>query len=444
MKKRLVGIIAMISLTLFIAACGGGGGGTDTAVSGSTGELSVGLMDATSNDYQAVYITVSKVSVSQRPVSDTEDADADDAWITVAEPNVTVNLLELVNGVIEPLFLGELAAGDYTQMRLLMGYEPDEGKNILGEEHPHANYIIYGDEIDPEYFPLTIPSGFQTGIKIVNGFNIKEGEEKQLVLDFDVMDSIVRAGNSGQWFLKPTIKAMEPEGSAELTGTVFDSTGTEEDPIVIEGAIISAQNGMGGINSDTVSASTISDETGGYSLLLKPGDYTIVAIKEGYYSASAGVKVAENDAAPQDFYLEPAEKSGTIYGKVEIHNGLDDQSATVKIFNQEDEQVASISVANGGTYWFDLPPGLYSMLAVFTVGDEEMTMEALDGFEISDGGVIEFDILFENPETEEGDGVGNTNKVTICHKGRTITISESALPAHLAHGDTIGACDAVQ
>lgn len=31
-------------------------------------------------------------------------------------------------------------------------------------------------------------------------------------------------------------------------------------------------------------------------------------------------------------------------------------------------------------------------------------------------------------------------RVTICHKGRTITISEAALPAHLRHGDTVGAC----
>jgi hypothetical protein len=31
-------------------------------------------------------------------------------------------------------------------------------------------------------------------------------------------------------------------------------------------------------------------------------------------------------------------------------------------------------------------------------------------------------------------------KVTICHKGHTITISQAALPAHLRHGDHVGAC----
>jgi hypothetical protein len=31
-------------------------------------------------------------------------------------------------------------------------------------------------------------------------------------------------------------------------------------------------------------------------------------------------------------------------------------------------------------------------------------------------------------------------KVTICHKGKTITVSQKAWPAHQRHGDTLGAC----
>ena len=35
-------------------------------------------------------------------------------------------------------------------------------------------------------------------------------------------------------------------------------------------------------------------------------------------------------------------------------------------------------------------------------------------------------------------------KVTICHKGKTITVSKKALPAHLRHGDTVGTCAAAK
>ena len=31
-------------------------------------------------------------------------------------------------------------------------------------------------------------------------------------------------------------------------------------------------------------------------------------------------------------------------------------------------------------------------------------------------------------------------RVSLCHNGHTITVSENAVPAHLRHGDTLGAC----
>jgi len=37
---------------------------------------------------------------------------------------------------------------------------------------------------------------------------------------------------------------------------------------------------------------------------------------------------------------------------------------------------------------------------------------------------------------------GQYGKTTICHKGVTITVADAALPAHMAHGDTIGPCAA--
>lgn len=33
-----------------------------------------------------------------------------------------------------------------------------------------------------------------------------------------------------------------------------------------------------------------------------------------------------------------------------------------------------------------------------------------------------------------------TGKVAICHKGKTIYVNESAVKAHLGHGDYIGTC----
>jgi hypothetical protein len=46
----------------------------------------------------------------------------------------------------------------------------------------------------------------------------------------------------------------------------------------------------------------------------------------------------------------------------------------------------------------------------------------------------------DSTPTNTASTAGSSAKVTVCHKGVTLTISRNALDAHLAHGDTIGAC----
>lgn len=53
----------------------------------------------------------------------------------------------------------------------------------------------------------------------------------------------------------------------------------------------------------------------------------------------------------------------------------------------------------------------------------------------------------DDEDDDDGEDTGNGKKVTICHipggdfsKAKTLSIGKSALPAHLAHGDIIGAC----
>jgi len=39
-----------------------------------------------------------------------------------------------------------------------------------------------------------------------------------------------------------------------------------------------------------------------------------------------------------------------------------------------------------------------------------------------------------------GSPVGPPKKFVVCHKGKSISVAEAAVPAHLAHGDTLGEC----
>ena len=372
----IVGILGLIS-------CGGGGGGGTSGVGAvETGTVSVALVDSASEDYAAVYVTIRDI---QFHLGGNENSSK--SWKSIQESieyPVTVNLLELVNGVRLDLGLVELPAGHHTQMRLILDEEPEQGTiNVLSQVHPYANYVIIdndpGDAIDPEIHELKIPSGDKTGIKIVGGYNIAANQTTELILDFDACRSIVQAGNSGQWHLKPTIKLGETKEYSIIKGKVTDASGG------IEGALVTAQqfNASAPDEKDEVivTASTLTDINGDYSLFVKPGMHNIVAFMDGY---SGGVDRVETEAGGvlklDDFNLIGPATSRTVSGRVIIPaDGSELQYATLS-FRQEVDvvtcaacvaremiEIKTVNVANGnGTdtdFNVSLPAGIYQLVS---------------------------------------------------------------------------------
>ena len=365
--------IIIAGLVAIIASCGGGpgGGGGD---GGGTGNLLLGLIDSATDDYKAVYVTIKEVSVHTRASGENgeegneKEGDKTNSWKVIAEPNQTYNLLELVNGVIEQLGVGELDAGHYTQMRLLLGEDSDGKENILKDIHPFPNYVITKNNT---YQELKVPSGYQTGIKLVHGFDVESGVTVELILDFDAAKSIVKAGNSGQILLKPTIKVIDTIESQEVFGQVlYDDSGVSE-------VYVSAQQFDPTAADDKdrviVRAGTLTDEEGFYSLWLMPGTYNLVAYRDyrdngpNYLPACHLIEV-KDDSGPveQDINLEISDTSGTISGGVVITSGVTDQSVEISFrqsgycANSADEiEIATVSVVSGVTYSQTLPEGTY-------------------------------------------------------------------------------------
>ena len=222
--------------TIVLLACSGGGG--SSSGSDGTGTLSVSLTDSTTDQYRGVYITIIDLQIcSNRGESNDNDCN----WMSLDPPDdmqfpLTYNLLKLVNGVTEAIGSGEFSAGEYHQVRLIIGRQPELENNLLGEPHPKANYVILNDG-NNTIKPLFVPSGPQTGIKLVHPFTVDAGQIKELILDFDACRSVVKAGNSGMYILKPTIKVIEPEDKVDIDGMVTDNS----DPATpISGALVGA------------------------------------------------------------------------------------------------------------------------------------------------------------------------------------------------------------
>ena len=205
-SKKIILILAILSTAGFMG-CSDGGSNTGVQTFPGTGTVSVNLTDQTTYEYAAVYITVDDVQIHLGG-----DENNPNNWqsTNMAVRPITINLLKLVNGVRKNLGLSVLQTGQYTQMRLIIGRYPDDSLNILSQKHPYANYVVVNSS-PTELHELKVPSGPQTGEKIVGGFEIVENKTTELILDFDVQKSVVKAGNSEQWLLKPTVKIFDFE-----------------------------------------------------------------------------------------------------------------------------------------------------------------------------------------------------------------------------------------
>ena len=367
------GLTFLIFSAFILFACGGGGGGTSSPVSsGGIGTLSMSLTDATSNDYDAIYITIEDVQVHAKKKSN-----GNNSWFSVSTPNLpkTFNLYDLTNGVREEIGIADLAAGSYTQMRLMIGTTPDNGINILSEAHPYANYVI---DSDGNYQELKIPSGVQSGYKIVHGFSISANQTTELILDFLADKSVVVGGN-GNWHLKPTIKVDRVEELSIIRGWV-----TSNGANGIEGALVSVQE-YNRLTSDPkdeviIQTSTITDEDGYFAIfvspLLRSDEYNLVVYADGKKPEYR--KITNLDAEETiTFFDGDAIQLGdasikNVIGEVTITGGDTEQYASLSFRQKIDGgsemiEVTSVNVLNMDRYDINLPLGSYSIVA-WTLG----------------------------------------------------------------------------
>jgi len=360
-RPKLLSLIGVLFLISILSACDTGGSSSSPTGTG-TGTLSTSLIDSTTTDYKAVYVTILEVQVHR-------NSNGGKKWQVVASPEKTYNLLDLVNGVREHLGLADLPEGHYTQMRLVLGPDPlpPAGINILSEPHPYPHYFI--DHSD-NYHELKVPSGYQTGMKIVSGFDINANQTTELTLDFDALESIVKAGSSGQCLLKPVIRVLNDLQEYSIITGMVETQGVST--TALEGVLVSAQVHNPGASDPKdeviVRARTVTDESGQYKLFVRPDNYLIVAYMDGYSPSCAMIDAESDNTYTQDFTLDTVTE-GYVFGDVAITGGDPEQHVTIS-FRQSTPcdasiqiEVKSVNVVTGEDYNESLPLGTYTVIA---------------------------------------------------------------------------------
>jgi Domain of unknown function (DUF4382) len=154
-------------------------------------DLQIRLTDAPAV-YDSVLIDIVGVEVH---------SDRTNGWINLAVPFPgQYNLLQYANGLDTLIATANLPTGKVSQIRLILGTNNSVTKNGVT-------------------YPLTIPSGSQSGLKLQIHKEIIGGITNVILLDFDAGRSIVEQGN-GVFHLKPVIRANAIGIDGSIAGSI--------------------------------------------------------------------------------------------------------------------------------------------------------------------------------------------------------------------------------
>lgn len=182
-----------------LSACGGGG--SDSASTDSaTGTFSLAVTDAPIDSAAKVVVEFTGVAI--------KPTEGDAIEIAFSEPK-SINLLDLQGTASASLLEGEtVTAGEYEWVRLDVNAEFDGVTD---------SYIEMNDGTQLE---LRIPSGSQSGLKLVSGFTVPAGGSADFTIDFDLRKSVTLPGGQAGPLLKPALRMVDNTAVGSVSGTV--------------------------------------------------------------------------------------------------------------------------------------------------------------------------------------------------------------------------------
>ena len=247
-----------------------------------TGHLIIKVTDA---PFPIEYVEEALVRIIKVEVREKNSEDGY-PFLTLMEDTVTIDLIDLRNGVTAVLLETDVPVGEYDLVRLYVD---------------HAGITIK----DWDTYFMKVPSGAQTGIKIFMSpsIRVEGGLTSELLLDFDISKSFVLKGNMFTpagikgFNFKPVIRAVNNTTAGRVEGVVSDTAN-----VLLEDASV-------WIEKDTVISTTYTDSIGQYALIGIPaGSYSVFATKEGYDTvAFSDIEIYAGNKTLQDFELTPIE-----------------------------------------------------------------------------------------------------------------------------------------
>ena len=277
MKKSKAKLtIAAATVVLFgLGACGG---------SSDSGNMSLSVGDAPVDGAEKVVVEFTGVEL----IPDNGSA----VTITFATPK-TIDLLNDSGTASAQLFSQPIPAGSYGQIRLM----------VMADGNPSNSYIILSDGT---MHGLQVPSGAETGLKLVSGFTVPSSGVVDYTVDFDLRRAITcPPGQTPACILKPTERLVDNTTVGNIQGQVSNTlvpTGCTPGVYLYSGTVTAPEDmnsaaSAGDPNQPLASKVPIASSQPPYYYqftFLAPGNYTLAftceAAQDNPDQADAAVK----------------------------------------------------------------------------------------------------------------------------------------------------------
>ncbi|MCL6293902.1 DUF4382 domain-containing protein [Jejuia spongiicola] len=244
--KSFFGIGVMLMLLMFNC-------NSDNGSKNDTAKVQLKLVDEP-GDYLEVNIEIIDIQY--------KSSDDEENWVSFNPEGgypINVDITELIAGNSLLLTDEVVPVGILKQVRLVLS--DNNTLKIEGED---------------DLIPLETPSAQKSGLKLNLNEELESGFVYSFILDWNVQKSIVKAGNSGKYILKPVIKVNVEVNSGSISGKVVEIIEEVETPVGNQVVEVYTTD-------DVLVKDTLTDENGDFVIQgLEAGNYILKISREGY------------------------------------------------------------------------------------------------------------------------------------------------------------------
>ena len=249
---------------LVLTACGGG----EEVPVEQTGIINIAITDATIDEVTEVNVQFAGVTLKPQSGDEIE---------VLFDPPKDFDLLTLSGGMTAELLPDtRVPVGSYNWIRLAVNAEFD---NVFD------SYAM----VPQGQVELRVPSGSQSGLKLVSGFTVTQNQSTNIVIDWDLRKALSDAVGQPGLQLRPALRVTNLAAYGTLNGTVAEALVNDRsctnnlamdtgNAVYIYAGVVDPPGDIGDRTNDPLTTATVSQsESGTYVYevnFLSVGEYT--------------------------------------------------------------------------------------------------------------------------------------------------------------------------